>query len=110
MSCEAVYWKKPAVLFEKAGFNFITDDCITNRYNAFFRVVVAIFIIGVLVDLVLNDFSFGDFAENIIGLAVIVGVMWVLYKYMGSAEEGFEAPVVSEEPSKALTGDAEAPL
>ena len=110
MSCEAVYWKKPAVLFEKAGFNFITDDCITNRYNAFFRFVLAVFIIGVLVDLGMNDFSFGDFAENIIGLAVVVGIMWVLYMFFGSAEEGFEAPITSEEPSKALTGDADAPL
>ena len=112
MSCEPVYWKKPGVLFEKIGFNFLTDDCPTNRYNAFFRFVLAIFIIGVVMDLVANDFSLGDFAENIIGLIVIVGVMWAV-GYFGAVSaqaEGFEAPVRDEEPAKALTGDADAPL
>jgi hypothetical protein len=112
MSCESVYWKKPAVLFENKSLDFIWGGCSANRFNAFFRFVLVIFVIAVVIDVVYGDFSIGGLLENTIGVVVIGLVMFGVSVLFGSARgveevEGFQAPVTAEESAHAFTGREE---
>lgn len=107
MSCETIYWKKPGVLLENKNLNFIGTSCTANRFNAFFRFVVIVFVIGVILDIAYSDFSFAGLMENTIGVAVIGLIMMGIYYFIGPTNirlEGFEAPVSSDIGAVALTG------
>lgn len=112
MSCEPVYWKKPAVLFENKSVDFIWGGCSANRFNAFFRFVLVIFVVAVVVDVVYGEFSMAGLLENTIGVVVVGLIMFGVSVLFGSARgveevEGFQAPVTAEEPAHAFTGREE---
>ena len=134
MSCEPVYWKKPAVLFENKSLDFIWGGCSSNRFNAFFRFVLLIFVVAVVVDVFYGDFSMAGLLENTIGVVVVGLVMFGLgvffssdslggantepylegfeshrdsYPSASKMREGFQAPVTAEEPAHAFTGREE---
>ena len=110
--CEPLFWKKPAVLFHKnSSLNFFTG-CTETRYNAFFRVVLVILLLGLLFDISYGEFSLDYLMENTIGIVVIIlGMALAYWFFVSSAEvEGFVAPVNSDPIPKALTGDPSAPV
>ncbi len=115
--CEPLFWKKPEVLIRKnASLNFFTG-CTETRYNAFFRVVIVILLVGLVFDIFYGEFSAEYVMENTIGIIVIVIALVVAYWFfvgrdgVGNAmEEGFIAPVNSDPLPKALTGDPSAPV
>lgn len=107
MSCDQVYWKKPAVLFENKSLDFIWGGCSANRFNAFFRFVLVIFVVAVVVDVFYGDFSMGGLLENTIGVVVIGLIMFGVSVFFGGSEEGFEAPVSADAPVPAFTGQEE---
>lgn len=108
--CEPLFWKKPDVLLKNMSVNFFTG-CAESRYNAFFRIVVVILLVGLILDISYGEFSLGYLMENTIGVAVIVLGMMVAYMFfVGRAVEPFVAPVSDAPIPKALTGDPEAPI
>jgi hypothetical protein len=107
MSCEPVYWKKPAVLFENKSLDFIWGGCSTDRFNAFFRFVLVVFVVAVVVDVFYGDFSMGSLLENTIGVVVIGFIMFGVSVFFGGSAEGFEAPVTADEPVPVFTGREE---
>ncbi len=128
--CEPLFWKKPDVLLKNTNINFFTG-CTETRYNAFFRVVLLILIVGLLIDTLAGDFSGDYLMENTIGIVAIVLAMFLVYwffvargsvveaaegfadaqsKTASNKAEGFMAPINSDPIPKALTGDPAAPV
>ena len=114
MSCETIYWKKPGVLIETPNLNFITGTCASSRFNAFFRFILAIFVVSIVLDITYNDFSLRGLMENTIGVVVVGLICAGIYYLIGSGSEGFSgligAPITSDTDALALSGDPDAKM
>lgn len=99
MECETPFWKNPAELMKMPNFKAFFSQCMENRYNVFFSIILVIFIIGLFFDVWSGDFTMESFMENIIGIAVIGLVMVLMYVFMNkNKSESFADLSPVEEP------------